>query len=87
MSQKVQKIRGTDFPKTTVSRIKSKNPASISDEIYNESGKLAYVIAKAKQRISKEYLQSLEDTRKNQFLKCVKCPKASKEVWLEKQFT
>ena len=60
MSQKVQKIRGTDFPKTTVSRIKSKNPASISDEIYNESGKLAYVIAKAKQRISKENYEIFE---------------------------
>jgi len=54
VSQKVEKIRGTDFPKATVRRIKSKNPTSISDEIYNESWKLAYVIAKAKQRISKE---------------------------------
>ena len=60
MSQKVQNIRGTAFPKTTVSRIKSKNPASISDEIYNESGKLAYVIAKAKQRISKENYEIFE---------------------------
>ena len=60
MSQKVQKIRGTDFPKTTVSRIKSKNPHSITDEIYNETGKLAYVIAKAKQRISKENYEIFE---------------------------
>ena len=60
MSQKVQKIRGTNFPKTTVSRIKSKNSHSISDEIYNETGKLAYVIAKAKQRISKENYEIFE---------------------------
>ena len=59
MSQKVQKIRGTDFPKTTVSRIKSKNPASISDEIYNESGKLAYVTPEYK--ASKKILEMNND--------------------------
>ena len=53
MNQKIQNIRGTNFPKTLVPR-GERNPDSNPDEIYNETGKLAYVIAKAKQRISKE---------------------------------
>ena len=59
MSQKVQNIRGTTFPKTTVAR-GNKNHSSDSNEINNETGKLEYVIAKAKQRISKEDYEIFE---------------------------
>ncbi len=59
MQEKYELIRGTNYPKTTVSRGK-RNPLSNPDEIYNETGKLAYVIAKAKQRISKEDYEIFE---------------------------
>ena len=53
MKKKLELIRGTKHPKTNVPRGK-RNPLSDPDEIYNETGKLAYCIAKAKQRTSKE---------------------------------
>tara|TARA_R110000765_G_C18620952_1_gene571665 strand:- start:207 stop:503 length:297 start_codon:yes stop_codon:yes gene_type:complete len=34
--------------------------------------------------VNKKYLQSLEDTRENQYLKCVKYPKGTKVVMVRK---
>ena len=67
VSQKVQNIRETTFPKTTVPR-GNKNPSSDSNEIYNETGKLEYVIAKAKQQISKEDYEIFEKYNESQIL-------------------